>query len=79
MDNEVGELPEKVELGTVVTTYECVVPAAGTYRQEEVPIARVSANVTIRLPLEGVFRFNNINNLLRIDHVIVDQSRIYGV
>lgn len=79
MDNEVGELPVKVELQQVVLSYECVVPAAGTYRQKEVPIARVAADFKINFPLEGVFRFNSINNLLSVQHTIVDQSRIYGV
>ena len=47
MDNENGFLPAKIYLQNVASTYVCVVPAPGTYRQDEVPIAQVSVDIEI--------------------------------
>ena len=79
MDNETGILPTNVFIMNVTSTYVCVVPAAGTYRQVEVPIAQVSAQFQIVLPLGGILEFNGLPLIPNITHTVTDQSRIFGV
>lgn len=79
MDNERDELPNQVQRGTVSAAWVCVSPPTGTtYRQTRVPVAQVSANFTILLPLGSVFEWNGIT-LPTINHTVTDQSRIFGV
>lgn len=79
MDNERDELPDEVIRGDVFASWTCVAPPTGqTYRQTLVPIARVSAEFTILLPLGSVFEWNGIT-LPTINHTVVDESRIFGV
>jgi Flp pilus assembly pilin Flp len=79
MDNEQDELPDEVQRGTVSATWVCVSPPSGTvYRQNRVPVAQVSADFTILLPLGAVFEFNGFT-LPTISHTVTDQSRIFGV
>lgn len=80
MENETSVLPTNVEILSVAATYVCVVPAtAGTYRQDEVPVAQVAANIRITLPLAGILELNGQALIPSITHTITDQSRIYGV
>ncbi|MGI9388754.1 MAG: TadE/TadG family type IV pilus assembly protein [Boseongicola sp.] len=79
MDNEYDVLPEKITIQSVTSTYVCVVPPAGTYRQNEVPIAQVAAQVEIELPLGGILTFNGLQLIPNITHTVTDQSRIFGV
>lgn len=79
MDNERDELPDEVLRGTVAATWTCEAPPSGfVYRQSLVPVAQVSAEFTILLPLGSVFEWNGIT-LPTINHTVTDQSRIFGV
>lgn len=80
MDTEiVGSLPTGVSLTNVTTLVVCDVPAAGTYRQTEVPIVRVAATIEILLPLGGILELNGLPLLPSITSTIIDESRVYGV
>ena len=80
MHDENSQFPTKVKIVNVSTSYRCVTPAiAGTYRQVEVPIARVFATVEIELPLGGILELNGLPLLPKITGRIADESRIYGV
>jgi len=79
MDNEYNTLPEKISILSVTSTFVCVVPPVGTYRQDEVPIAQVSAQIEIELPLGGILEFNGQPLIPNITHTVTDQSRIFGV
>lgn len=74
-----GILPANVEIVSVSTSYRCVVPAAGTYRQAEVPIARVFAQIRITLPLAGILELNGGPLIPNILTDIADESRVFGV
>lgn len=82
MDTEdTSLLPVNVFLLDVDAVYRCVLDE-GAYRQEEVPVVIVAADIEIRLPLIGILEFNNvewINNLSNITHTVIDESRIFGV
>lgn len=80
MHNENSQFPSKVKILNVSTSYRCVRPAIeGTYRQVEVPIARVFVTVEIELPLGGILELNGLPLLPTITGRIADESRIYGV
>lgn len=79
MENESNVLPTNVEILNVVSTYVCEVPAPGTYRQDEVPVAQVSADIRITLPLVGILELNGQPLIPPITHTITDRSRIFGV
>lgn len=79
MHDENSQFPAKVRIVSVSTSYRCVKPAEGTYRQLEVPIARVFATVEIELPLGGILELNGLPLLPKITGEIADESRIYGV
>ncbi len=79
MMNEVSALPANVEIVSVSTSYRCEVPAAGTYRQAEVPIARVFATIRITLPLGRILELNGQPLIPSITTTIDDESRVYGV
>jgi hypothetical protein len=80
MDNETGFLPTSVFLIDVTVLYQCV--TGGGYRQEEVPIAIVAADIEIVLPLIGILELNTFQGIIpngKITHTIIDESRIFGV
>ena len=84
IDNEVGLLPTNIFLDDVRAVYRCVVPTvAGTYRQEEVPVVIVAADIRIVLPLIGLIELNGLTDIFPdgtfISHTVIDESRIYGV
>jgi Flp pilus assembly protein TadG len=80
MHNENNAFPSLVRVVSVSTSYRCVTPATeGTFRQAEVPIARVFAVVEITLPLGGILELNGLPLLPKITGRIADESRIYGV
>ena len=76
--NEVDALPANVRILQVSTSYRCVV-SAGTFRQAEVPVARVFARIEIVLPLGEILELNGRPLLERIRTNIADESRIFGV
>lgn len=79
MDNEDDLLPANVSRGTVSATWVCEDPPIGQeYRQTQVPIARIAAQFTIQLPLGDVFELNGFT-VPPITHVVIDESRIFGV
>lgn len=79
MDNEQDELPDEVLRGTVAASWVCEAPPSGfVYRQTLVPMAQVSAEFTILLPLGSIFDLNGIT-LPTINHTVTDRSRIFGV
>lgn len=79
MDNEQDQLPDEVLRGNVLATWTCEAPPTGeTYRQTLVPMAQVSAQFTILLPLGDIFEFNGIT-LPTINHTVLDEARIFGV
>jgi TadE-like protein len=79
MDNENSALPDNVELLAVNSTYACVLAPPGKYRQLEVPVAQVSADIRITLPLVGILELNGLPLIAPITHTVTDQSRIFGV
>ena len=89
IDNEVrtggskfGDLPSGVELVSVTARYTCETPLGGILNQARVPVAEVSANFLIRLPLIGLLELNNLGGIIpsgTITRTITDSSRIYGV
>ena len=84
IDNEAGLLPTNIFLDDVRSIYRCVKPLGeGTYRQDEVPIVIVSADIRIVLPLIGLIELNGLTDIFPdgtfISHTVIDESRIFGV
>lgn len=81
IDNEAGILPTNIYLDDVRSFYRCVTD--GGYRQDEVPIVIVSADIRIVLPLIGLIELNGLTDIFPdgtfISHTVIDESRIYGV
>ena len=81
IDNENGFLPDSIFLDDVRSLYRCVTD--GDYRQDEVPIVIVAADIRIVLPLIGLIELNSLSNIFPngtfISHTVIDESRIYGV
>lgn len=78
MRNESNLLPNNVVLNSVAVLVRCVVDP-GQYRQANLPIVTVSAQITITLPLGNVLELNGQPLLPTIDPVILDESRVFGV
>jgi Flp pilus assembly protein TadG len=81
MDNENRALPSNVRLISVTSRYTCEVAVGGTLNQIRVPVAEVSANFLITLPLIGLLELNGLEGIIpdaTITRTIVDKSRIFG-
>ena len=80
MDTETSALPVNVFLDDVTATYFCEIGAPGDYRQDNVPVAQVSASFRIVLPLIGILEINNIDDseFATITRTVTDSSRIFG-
>ena len=76
--NEVDVLPTNIRLMRVVSSYRCVVHS-GAYRQEEVPIARVQAQLEVILPLGEILELNGRPVIDSIVTDIEDQARVFGL
>jgi hypothetical protein len=66
--------PSNVTVGTVTPSYRCV---AGTYRGGSVPVAQVSANITVSFPFSGIFTLVG-GSLPTLTTVVTDQARVFG-
>lgn len=66
--------PLSVTVNSVTPTYTCV---SGTYRVSPAPVGQVSANVTIQLPLGGIFALFG-DGLSSVTTDVADRSRIFG-
>jgi Flp pilus assembly protein TadG len=67
--------PSNVTIGTVTPSYRCV---AGTYRGGgAVPVAQVSAVVTVTFPFSGLFTLVG-GALPTLTTVVTDQARVFG-
>ena len=63
-----------VTIGTVTPTYRCV---SGTYRGGSVPVAQVTAQLTITFPFAGIFTFVG-GSRPTIATTVTDQARVFG-
>lgn len=63
-----------VTIGTVTPTYRCV---SGTYRGGSVPVAQVTAQLTIAFPFAGIFTFVG-GSRPTIVTTVIDQARVFG-
>lgn len=63
-----------VTIGTVTPSYRCV---TGTYRNGPVPVAQVTAQVTIIFPFGNIFSLVG-GSLPTLTTTVTDQARIYG-
>ena len=66
--------PSSVTINSVTASLACI---AGTYRTSPAPVATVTANMTINLPMASVFSLFG-NSLPAITISFSDQSRIFG-
>ena len=80
MQTEIAEvLPANVELRLVRSRYKCIAgDTATTFRTPIVPMAEVEAQFIITFPLVGILQVNGLPLIDPIDHVVNDQTRIYG-
>lgn len=78
MHNESNVLPNNVELTSVAVLVRCVVEP-GAYRQANIPIVSVTAQINIILPLARVLELNGQALLPEITPTIFDESRVFGV
>lgn len=78
MHNESNVMPNNVELTSVAVLVRCVVEP-GAYRQSNIPIVTVTAQINIILPLASVLEFNGQALLPEITPTIFDESRVFGV
>ena len=70
----VSIFPSSVTIDSVTASLTC---HAGTYRTSPAPVATVTANMTINLPMSSVFSLFG-NSLPAITISFSDQSRIFG-
>lgn len=63
-----------VTIGTVTPSYRCV---AGSYRNGPVPVAQVTAEVTITFPFAGIFTLVG-GTQPTLTTTVTDQARIFG-
>ena len=63
-----------VTVGTVTPSYRCV---SGTYRNGPVPVAQVTAQITVIFPFGGIFALVG-GSLPTLTTTVTDQARIYG-
>ena len=66
--------PNSVTVGLVTPSYRCV---AGTFRGGPVPVAQVSAVITITFPFDGLFTLVGATRPT-ISTTVADQARIFG-
>lgn len=66
--------PNSISIDSVVGSLTCV---PGAYRIPEVPVATVTANVTITFPLAGLLSLFG-GNLTTSTVTVIDQARIFG-
>ena len=78
MNNESDVLPNNVQVTSVAALVRCVVQP-GDYRQLNIPIVTVTAQINITLPLGGVLELNGQPLLPPITPTIIDESRVFGV
>ncbi|NNE88249.1 MAG: pilus assembly protein [Silicimonas sp.] len=78
MYNESDVLPNNVSLTSVAVLVRCIVEP-GEYRQANIPIVTVTANISITLPLGAILEFNGQPLLPPITPTIIDESRVFGV
>ncbi len=71
----VGLLPNGITVTSVTPSFACV---TGSYRGGTVPIATVTANLTVTFPLSGLFTFFGGGNLTTLNTTVTDRNRIYG-
>lgn len=71
-------LPTNVELTSVAVLVRCVVEP-GDYRQLNIPIVTVTAQINITLPLGNILELNGQPLLPPITPTIIDESRVFGV
>ncbi|WP_160763396.1 TadE/TadG family type IV pilus assembly protein [Kangsaoukella pontilimi] len=69
-------LPANVTLVNVKSRIKCV---AGAFRDPIVPVAELEAQFRITFPLVGILELNGQPLLDPIDHIVNDESRIYGI
>lgn len=67
--------PNGIAVNSVVPSLTCI---AGTYRVSPVPIAQVTANLSITFFFSGIFNFAG-QSQAAITTTVTDQSRIYGL
>lgn len=63
-----------VTVGTVTPSYRCV---TGTYRNGPVPVAQVTAQITVIFPFGGIFALVG-GSQPTLTTTVTDQARIYG-
>ena len=66
--------PSSVTIGTVTPSYRCV---TGTYRGGTVPVAQVTAIITVTFPFSGVFTLVG-GSLPTLTTSVTDQARVFG-
>ena len=66
--------PPSVTVGAVTPTYRCV---AGTYRGGNVPVAQVSAVITVTFPFADVFTLFG-GSRPDLTTTVTDQARVFG-
>lgn len=66
--------PPAVTIGTVTPSYSCV---TGSYRGGPVPVAQVTAVITVNFPFEGLFRLVG-GSRPTLTTSVTDQARVFG-
>lgn len=66
--------PSSVTVGTVTPSYRCV---TGSYRGGAVPVAQVTAVLTVNFPFEGLFRLAG-GSRPTLTTSVTDQARVFG-
>ncbi len=70
-----GLFPGGVTINSVTPSYVCV---TGSYRGGTVPIATVTANVTVTFPFSNLFTLFGGGGLGSMTTNVTDRNRIYG-
>lgn len=66
--------PPLVTVNSVTPSYRCV---AGTYRGGSVPVAQVTAAITVTFPFSGLFTLVG-GGLPQLTTTVTDQARVFG-
>ena len=66
--------PSSVTIDSVAPSYRCV---SGTYRGGAVPVAQVTATITIAFPFSGLFTLVG-GTLPTLTTTVTDQARVFG-
>lgn len=67
-------LPNGISIDSVTPSYRCV---SGSYRSGQLPIAQLTAQITITYPFAGVFTLVG-GSLPTITRTVTDEERIFG-